>query len=95
MTSAATDQPFPAFVFSNDPESPTRGVQLVTLDDIAADGVLIEVEWSSVNFKDGLATTISGKVARLSPIIPGIDLAGRIVADGEGFTAGQLVLAHG
>jgi putative YhdH/YhfP family quinone oxidoreductase len=95
MTSSAIVQPFPAFVFSNDPESPTREVRSVTLDDISADGVLIEVEWSSVNFKDGLATTISGKVARLSPIIPGIDIAGRIVADGEGFTAGQLVLAHG
>lgn len=95
MTTPAIDQPFPAFVFSNDATSPTREVRLVTLDDIASDGVLIEVEWSSVNFKDGLATTMSGKVARLSPLIPGIDLAGRIVADGDGFRAGQAVLAHG
>lgn len=95
MPSSPVEQPFPAFVFSNDPDAPTRGVRSVTLDDIAPDGVLIEVEWSSVNFKDGLASTLSGKVARLSPLIPGVDLAGRVVADGDGFTAGQLVLAHG
>lgn len=94
MTSPAIVQPFPAFVFSNDAASPTREVRSVTLADIAPDGVLIEVEWSSVNFKDGLASTVTGKVARLSPLIPGIDLAGRIVEDGHGFTAGQLVLAH-
>lgn len=88
-------QPFAAFVFSNDPESPERGVRQVTLEDIAPDGVLIDVEWSSVNYKDGLASTVSGKVARLSPLIPGVDLAGRVVADGEGFRAGQAVVAHG
>lgn len=95
MSSPAVSQPFPAFVFSNDPDAPRRGVRDVTLDDIASDGVLIEVEWSSVNYKDGLASTVSGKVARLSPLIPGIDLAGRVVADGDGFSAGQSVLAHG
>ena len=46
---------FSAFVFSNDPENSKRSVQQVSLDDIAQDGVLIEVEWSSVNFKDGFS----------------------------------------
>lgn len=95
MTTPASPQSFPAFVFTNDADDPRRGVREVTLDDIAVDGVLIEVEWSSVNYKDGLASTSSGKVARISPLIPGIDLAGRVVSDAEGFRAGQLVLAHG
>lgn len=95
MSAPTTDQRFPAFVFSNDPEAPGRSVREVTLNDIAPDGVLIDVEWSSVNYKDGLASTVSGKVARISPLIPGIDLAGRVVADGNGFRSGQMVLAHG
>lgn len=95
MTAPEPDQPFPAFVFSNDSEAPGRTVRDVTVDDIAPDGVLVEVEYSSVNYKDGLASTLSGKVARISPLIPGIDLAGRIVADGDGFRSGQMVLAHG
>ena len=87
---------FPAFVFSNDPENSHRSVQQVSLSDIAQDGVFIEVEWSSVNFKDGLASTTSGKISRLKPMIPGIDIAGTVVdAAGSDFAVGQKVIAHG
>jgi NADPH:quinone reductase-like Zn-dependent oxidoreductase len=87
---------FPAFVFSNDPENNVRSVQQVSLSDIAQDGVLIEVEWSSVNFKDGLASTTSGKISRLKPMIPGIDIAGTVVDPaGSQFVIGQKVIAHG
>jgi len=87
---------FPAFVFTNDDRGSSRGVREVGLPDIAPDGVLIEVEWSSVNYKDGLATTKSGKVARISPLIAGIDLAGRVVdAADSSFSVGDLVIAHG
>ena len=87
---------FPAFVFTNDPDNSHRSVKQVSLDQIAPDGVLIEVEWSSVNFKDGLASTTSGKISRLKPMIPGIDIAGTVVdAAGSDFVAGQKVIAHG
>jgi acrylyl-CoA reductase (NADPH) len=87
---------FPAFVFTNDPDNSHRSVEQVSLDQIAPDGVLIEVEWSSVNFKDGLASTTSGKISRLKPMIPGIDIAGTVVdAAGSNFVVGQKVIAHG
>jgi putative YhdH/YhfP family quinone oxidoreductase len=70
-----------------------------SFDELPGDGVLIRVAHSSVNFKDGLATTVDGKVARISPIIPGIDLAGTIVDLGGGaaedFSVGDQVIAHG
>ena len=87
---------FPAFVFTNDPDNSHRSVEQVSLDQIAPDGVLIEVEWSSVNFKDGLASTTSGKISRLKPMIPGIDIAGTVVdTAGCDFVVGQKVIAHG
>ncbi|CAB4724418.1 unannotated protein [freshwater metagenome] len=87
---------FPAFVFTNDSENSHRSVEQVSLDQISQDGVLIEVEWSSVNFKDGLASTTSGKISRLKPMIPGIDIAGTVVdAAGSDFAIGQKVIAHG
>ena len=90
------DVRFPAFVFTNDEQGARREVREVGLADIAPDGVLIEVEFSSVNYKDGLATTASGKVARISPLIAGIDLAGRVVDPaGSSFREGDLVIAHG
>ena len=62
--------------------SPTvrRGVRDFASDDLPDGEVEIRVDWSSVNFKDGLATRIDGKVARISPLIPGIDLAGHVVS---------------
>lgn len=69
-----------------------------SLDDAAlGDGeVLVRVEWSCINFKDGLASTEAGKVARLDPIVPGIDLAGVVEAsDDPAVTVGSRVLAHG
>jgi acrylyl-CoA reductase (NADPH) len=68
----------------------------MSADELPSDGVLVEVHWSSVNYKDGLASTPSGRVARLSPLVLGIDLAGRVVDSGtDGPPVGTEVLAHG
>jgi len=65
-------------------------------EDLPDGDVEVRVDWSSVNYKDALATTADGKVARISPIIPGIDLAGVVVASSSpSFAAGDDVLAHG
>ncbi|TJZ80245.1 oxidoreductase [Rhodococcus oryzae] len=58
--------------------------------------VTIKVHFSSVNYKDALAVTPRGGVVREYPIVPGIDLAGEVVAsDDDSYTPGDLVLAHG
>src|SRR5919109_1530310 len=59
-----------------------RGVREFAAADLPDGDIEIRVDWSSVNFKDGLATRIDGKVARIDPIIPGIDLAGEVIASG-------------
>jgi acrylyl-CoA reductase (NADPH) len=73
-----------------------RGVRDFAAADLPAGDVEIRVAWSSVNFKDGLATRVDGRVARIDPLIPGIDLAGDVVSsDDPSFSAGDQVLAHG
>jgi acrylyl-CoA reductase (NADPH) len=58
--------------------------------------VTIRVEWSSVNYKDGLALTPAGRILRSFPMVPGIDLAGEVVASTAGaFAPGQRVLVTG
>ena len=48
----------------------------LTIGDLPADGVLVEVAYSGLNYKDGLALNGNkGKVMRSLPMIPGIDLA--------------------
>ncbi|EOM77467.1 oxidoreductase [Rhodococcus rhodnii] len=63
----------------------------------AGDGdLLVRVEWSGVNYKDALAVTPRGGVVREYPIVPGIDLAGVVVASGDpSIPPGTSVLAHG
>ena len=43
-------------------------------------GVLVAVEYSTLNYKDGLALTDKGPVVRLWPMVPGIDGAGTVLA---------------
>jgi len=61
----------------------TEGGQKVGLTDfdeanLMAGDVTVRVEWSSVNYKDGLAITGKAPVVRRYPMIPGIDLAGTV-----------------
>jgi len=88
---------FPAYVAEKIEDD---GVQRRVLDFHAADlpdgEVEVRVDWSSVNYKDALATIADGRVARISPLIPGIDLAGEVLSSSDGaFVAGEPVLAHG
>ena len=58
-----------------------RGFAFVEMstDELPPGDVLIRVEYSGINYKDGLASTENGKVARSSPLVPGVDLAGVVV----------------
>lgn len=72
-------------------------VRELSEDQLPAGEVLVEVEFSSLNYKDGLAVTGKGKVIRGElPFIPGIDLAGTVIeSDAPELRPGQKVLATG
>ncbi len=76
-----------AFVAEKNDDEVARGLR-EDFETPGGDGELVHVEWSSVNYKDALATIAKGQVARISPLIAGIDLAGTLEDGSE-------VLAHG
>ncbi len=77
-------------------ETVERGVRTFDAVNLPDGEVDVRVDWSSVNYKDALATIADGRVARISPLIPGIDIAGEVVASRDPeFQAGQAILAHG
>ncbi|MDE2385578.1 MAG: oxidoreductase [Alphaproteobacteria bacterium] len=51
-----------------------------TEDQLMPGDVTIRVSHSSVNYKDGLAVTGKGPIVRQFPLIPGIDMAGKVTA---------------
>lgn len=72
------------------------GFRELTPADLQDGEVLVAVEYSSLNYKDGLAVTGKGKVIRKFPMIPGIDLAGTVVESTSGeYKPGDEVVAVG
>ena len=64
--------------------------------DLPAGDVLVEVAFSSLNYKDGLAITGKGPIVRSWPMVPGIDLVGRVLESGSADIAvGSTVLCTG
>jgi len=58
--------------------------------------VTVSVEHSTVNYKDGLAVTGTAPIIRKFPLIPGIDLAGKVLrSDDERFEPGDRVVVNG
>ena len=68
----------------------------LTDDDLPEGDVLVDVEYSTVNYKDGLAVTDTAPVLRNFPMVPGIDLAGTVSAsDDPEVSVGQRVVVNG
>ena len=75
-----------------------QAISLVEFDekDLMDGEVTVRVEWSTVNYKDGLALTGKAPVVRRFPMIPGIDFAGVVEASSHSdWKPGDRVLLNG
>lgn len=62
----------------------------------ASGDVTVRVEWSTINYKDGLAITGQAPVVRSFPLVPGIDFAGTVTAsEHPRWKAGDRVVLNG
>jgi acrylyl-CoA reductase (NADPH) len=88
---------FPAYVVTRrDTGDSRRERTSLGLADLPAGEVLVRVSWSSINYKDALVTVAGNRAARISPLVPGVDLAGVVVTSKDPALApGTEVLAHG
>jgi acetate---CoA ligase (ADP-forming) len=58
--------------------------------------VVVDIDYSSLNYKDGMALTGKGRIIRSFPMVPGIDFAGTVVSsDSDRFAAGDGVILTG
>ena len=72
------------------------GIESIALDDLSPGEVVIRAAYSSVNYKDALAGTGTGKILRSFPLVGGIDVAGHVIASTDArFKEGDAVLCTG
>ncbi len=68
----------------------------LTTADLPQSGVLVDVAYSTINYKDALAVTGKMKICRTLPLVCGIDLAGTVSESADKrFRAGDRVLVNG
>ena len=91
-----TPSSFQALVLNQAGKDTVAELKQLTPKDLPDEEVLVRVEYSCLNYKDALAVTGKGKIARTFPLVPGIDLAGEVVESASSdYAPGQKVLLTG
>ena len=87
---------FNALLVNKTDEEFTAEIKEIQESDLPDGDVLIDIEYSTINYKDGLAVTNSSPIVRSWPMIPGIDLAGTVVeSSNPDVSVGDKVLVNG
>lgn len=77
-------------------ESQTTALRQIESEDLPEGDVLVDIAWSTLNYKDALAITGSSPVVRKFPMVPGIDFAGRVNESAHpDFKPGDQVILNG
>lgn len=88
---------FNALVVNKNEEGKTSAsVEQITVDQLPEGDVTVAVDYSTVNYKDGLCIGPGGGLVRNYPHVPGIDFAGTVEAsDNPNYKAGDKVVLTG
>jgi len=85
-----------AILIEKDDAGYRAGLAEIASADLPEGDVTVEVEWSTLNYKDALAITGRSPVVRRFPMVPGIDFAGRVKESrNPDFRPGDAVLLNG
>lgn len=87
---------FKALVANKTDAGYSSEIRDITLDDLSAGDVVVDVAYSTLNYKDGLAVTGKGKVCESFPMVCGIDFAGTVASsENADFKPGDKVVLNG
>ena len=87
---------FKAIVIRKEDDNQQVAIESIHEQDLPEGDVTVAVDYSTLNYKDGLAITGKGPVVRSFPMVPGIDLAGTVTSSSHGeFAVGSQVVLNG
>ena len=75
---------FKAFIVDQKNGQTIHDIKDITKDELMSGNVLIEIKYSSFNFKDGLAVTGKLPIIKNFPMIPGVDFVGSVIESSNG-----------
>jgi acrylyl-CoA reductase (NADPH) len=88
--------PFKALIVTKEDEQTKLSYEMKDESFIKGGEVLFKVLYSSINYKDYLATIKTGNVAKIYPLIPGIDAVGEVISDdSKTFKERDLIIVSG
>ncbi|MBC1656487.1 acryloyl-CoA reductase [Listeria welshimeri] len=84
---------FQALFIEKEADNTSLHFRETTLDNLPENEVTIEVHYSGINYKDGLAVLPEGKIVNQYPFIPGIDASGVVIeSKSDRFQVGDEVI---
>ncbi len=87
---------FKALVVEKEDNSLVAMVKQLKVEDLPEEDVLIQVDYSTLNYKEGLGFANRNKIFRIFPMVPGVDLAGTVVeSKSVDFKQGDKVILNG
>lgn len=87
---------FKGILIQKDDQGYRAGVADIDASQLPVGDVTVKVEYSTLNYKDGLAITGKAPVVRTFPMVPGIDFAGTVEESSHlDFKVGDQVLLNG
>ncbi|MFT2092617.1 MDR family oxidoreductase [Paraglaciecola sp. 2405UD69-4] len=87
---------FKGILIEKNNELYTASVRSIDDSQLPKGDVTIDVSYSTLNYKDGLAITGKAPIVKSFPMVPGIDLVGTVTkSDNSRFVAGDKVLLNG
>lgn len=87
---------FQGLLIEKNDDKQVIGLKQFEESDLPSGDVLVQVEYSTINYKDALAVTGSSPIAKIYPLVPGIDFAGTVISsETPEYSAGQKVVLNG
>lgn len=85
-----------ALLLNNENDEFSCEITELTEEQLPEGDVLVAVEYSTLNYKDGLAITNTSPIVRSWPMVPGVDLAGTVLSSTNGdHKVGERVVLNG
>lgn len=87
---------FNAIMIDKTETEQTVGLKTLEESALPEGDVMVDIDYSTINYKDALAVTNSAPIARTYPLVPGIDFAGTVTSSSHAdYKAGDKVILNG